>query len=301
MRVRRCQLRLLFVAVATIAGCRWIGPTSAERNLLGEPRQPTDRVELEIVFVKLPPLHEQLSERLWQHADEQILPTDLRGTLHDNGFRVGLMSGQLPPEITRLLGLTSHSNQLEQSMSSETLAVEPIATMRLIQTRSGRKAEIIASHVYDQLPLLSRVGGELQGKSFEKAEARFELLTAVQKDDTVHVSLLPELHHGNAQIKFVGGDGVLRPEPSRPKRTFDELKIAAPLNPGQMLVISSLADCPGSVGHYFFTQPSGDNLIRKLIIVRVANTGPKSLFDEDADEPQTVVGEISEVAAPESE
>lgn len=152
---------------------------------------------------------------------------------------------------------------------------------------------MIASHVYDQLPLLTRVNGQLQGKSFDRAEARFELTAAIQENGQVQLVASPELQYGNAQLKFVGGDGVLRPEPSRPTRVFDELKTAALLNPGQMLILSSLADCPGSVGHYFFTQPIGDNLAQKFIIIRLANIGPKPLFDDEVEPPQSAISEAA--------
>ena len=245
------RLALWTLQLAMLGGCRWVDGTPAPTEILGQARRVRGLVEFEIIFVKLPPQHDAISDQLWQQIDELVLAADLRARLHENGFRVGLLSGQMPPDLTRLLELTNHSNHLEQSLDSHTLAAEPTATLRLLQTRSGRRAEVIASQVYDRLPLLTRVDGQLQGKSFEKAEGRFGLKAEVRDDQRLLVELSPELHYGDAQLKFVGGDGVLRTEPARPKRTFDDLKISATLSPGQMLVLSSLSECPGSLGHYF--------------------------------------------------
>ena len=75
-----------------------------------------------------------------------------------------------------------------------------------------------------------------------------------QPDGRVRLELVPELHHGQPRQRWIGEQGVLRLDASRPKRTFDDLALSAELAPGAMLVLSSLPNRPGSLGHHFFTE-----------------------------------------------
>jgi len=77
---------------------------------------------------------------------------------------------------------------------------------------------------------------------------------------------------------------MLRLESSRPKREFDDMTITADLAPGAMLVLTSLPNRPGSLGHHFFTEKTG-RLEQKLLIVRLAQTQSGGPFE--ALEPMT--------------
>jgi hypothetical protein len=46
-----------------------------------------------------------------------------------------------------------------------------------------------------------------------------------------------------------------------------------------MIVMSSLANRPGSLGHYFFTREADGKLEQKLMVLRLAQTQHDDLFD----------------------
>jgi hypothetical protein len=46
-----------------------------------------------------------------------------------------------------------------------------------------------------------------------------------------------------------------------------------------MLVLSSLIQRPGSLGHYFLTQKADGKLQQKLIVIRLSQTQHDGLFD----------------------
>jgi len=69
----------------------------------------------------------------------------------------------------------------------------------------------------------------------------------------------------------------MRLKTARPRRTFDEMGISATLSPGSMLVLGSLANRPGSLGHHFFTEET-DQLEQKLLLVRLSQTQHDELF-----------------------
>ena len=68
------------------------------------------------------------------------------------------------------------------------------------------------------------------------------------------------------------------PQQGKPKRTFDHLAFDATLSAGQMLVLTCMPNRGGTLGHYLFTEPQGDQLQQKLIVVRLAQSRYDDLF-----------------------
>jgi hypothetical protein len=93
------------------------------------------------------------------------------------------------------------------------------------------------------------------------------------------LELVPELHHGQPQQQWIAKQGMWRLETGRPKRAFDDMTLSADLAPGAMLVMSSLPNRPGSLGHYFFTEENGGRLEQKLLIIRLTQTQHDGLFN----------------------
>jgi hypothetical protein len=92
------------------------------------------------------------------------------------------------------------------------------------------------------------------------------------------LELVPELHHDQPRRRWdVGDQGVLTLESDKPREVFDDMTISADLAPGAMVILSSLPNRPGSLGHYFLTQNNGQ-LEQRLLIVRLSQTQPIGLF-----------------------
>jgi hypothetical protein len=62
------------------------------------------------------------------------------------------------------------------------------------------------------------------------------------------------------------------------------LQIEPTVSAGEMLLMTCLPDKPGSIGHYFFTEPSDGALVQKLLVIRVAHVGEAT----DKDSPPAV-------------
>ena len=71
-------------------------PAQKGRSPLKPARMSPDSVVLDIFFVRFPFDDPQVNGQLWQEIDEQHFPPELRRRLTANGFRVGLVGGQLP-------------------------------------------------------------------------------------------------------------------------------------------------------------------------------------------------------------
>jgi hypothetical protein len=234
---------------------------------------------LEVFFVRFPFGDPQINGPLWQAIDEQHFPAELRRRLGQNGFRIGLAGGQIPIALSQLLELqdkpppSGEANQVDVA----SLDAEPRVMRRHLSIRTGQRKEIVVSGVYTQLPVLLCESGQLAGQTYRKAQAVLAVTTTALSDGRVQVELVPELHHDDAQQRWVGDQGMLRLEAGRPRRAFDEMTISATLSPGSMLLLSSVPRLPGSLGHHFFTEDNG-RLEQKLLVLRLAQTQHDELF-----------------------
>jgi hypothetical protein len=268
---------LLMLALLALAGCA--SPIKRGKSLLTPVWMSPDAVVIELFFVRFPLGDTEANDHLWQEVDEQHFPAELRKKLAQNGFRVGLVGGQIPAALFRLLELddkpapTGGPSAIEVSR----LASEPRVIRRRMSLRSGVGGQIIASEVYSQLPVLIGQSGEVCGQTYCQAQGLLAVKAFPEGDGRIRLEVVPEVHHDQPRQRWVGDQGVLRLEAQRPKRAFDDLGIPATLAPGDMLLLSSLPSRPGSLGHHFFTDNKGQ-LEQKLLVIRLAETQHNGLF-----------------------
>ena len=165
----------------------------------------------------------------------------------------------MPDELAKLLELADKpapTGQLDGA-KVEQLDAEPRVVRRHLQLRAGQRSEILASAVYPQLPVLVYAAGQLSGQTYDDAQGVFAVKSFPQPDGRVRLELVPELHYGQPRQRWVGSQGMLRLETGRAKQVYDDMTLTADLSPGAMLVLSSLPNRPGSLGHHFFTQSDG--------------------------------------------
>lgn len=259
-------------ALVDAVGCtlvdRHVGADS--KSLLAAASPSSDSVGLEIFFARAACGDESLNGSLWKEIDEQRVPAETRRKLAADGFRAGIVSGHLSDDLAHLLTITDQPRAKSETTPAVNLESEPNVTLRRLQTRSGKRNEVVCSHTYDELPLLRRDDGQIRGHTLIQAEGRLALKTRVTSSDCVELELVPEMHHGEARQQWAGTDGIWRLEAGRPREVFDDLAMKISLSPGEMLVMTSIENRPGSLGHYFFTQPSSERLAQKLLVIRVA-------------------------------
>ena len=231
---------------------------------------------LDIFSIRLPPGDPQLSSRVWEVVDEQQFPPDVRRNLEKNGFRVGIIAGQLPPSLSRLLDLKDQAkpNGEAQQVKIADLVTPPRVSSQHMQTRAGQRYEIASSSLIEKMPVLVSESGEIRGLSYEQAQGVFSMSIAPQPDGRVQLELVPEIQYGQNQQHWVGDQSIFRLETGRRKRAFENLKLTAVMGPGAMLLLGSQPNRPGSLGHYFFSESDGrdDRFDQKLILMRLGQT-----------------------------
>jgi hypothetical protein len=280
--VREGWFGMTMLALLASAGCAH--PAMHEgKSLLSPVQLSSDSVVLDLFFIRFPFGDSTVNNDLWREIDEQQFPLELREQLGKNGFRAGMINGQMPTKLAELLALSdkpvSHANTGE--IRADDTDVEPRVVCRHLQLRAAQRSEILASNVYPELPVLMNKSGQISGQTYNQAQGVFAAKALPQSDGRVRVELTPEVHHDQPRPRWTGVNGVLQLEPGRPRESYDDLKLSADMRPGTMMILSGLPNRPGSLGHYFFTETNG-SLEQKLLIVRLSQTQHDGLFTPPA-------------------
>jgi hypothetical protein len=269
----------LLLAIVALAGCT--SPMHKGKSPLMPAQMLPDSVALDIFFVRFPFGDSEVNEKLWKEIDEQGLSLDLRDRLMQHGFRVGVVTGQMPIALSRLLELNDKpvpDGKMEETNLTN-FETKPRVTRQHQQLPAKQRSEIVASRIYDELPVFVHENGRVCGRTYRLAQGVFAATSIPQTDGRVRLELVPELQHDQPRPQLGGSQGIMRLDMSRPKRVFDDMAIAANLSPGSMLILSSLPNKPGSLGHHFFTEDDDGQQQQRLLVVRLSQTQSSSLFD----------------------
>ena len=254
----------------------------AEKRLFTAARMSPDAVGLDIFFIPIPSSNDELYNAAWQEVDEQVVPPELRRRLHENGFRVGVVGVQLPRVLQELLarrGQLAGQSALQRPQGPQPVDDVPRVSLRHLQLRRARRSELVASGVFEQLPVLLKDHQGVLGGTYSQCQGVFALRCFPRSETEATVQLVPELHYGQARQVFSGEDGAWRVETRRPRQRYDWLAVEVKLQLGQMLVLGAALDRPGTLGYHFFDMPKTSPPMRRLLLVRLAALQPDPLYD----------------------
>jgi hypothetical protein len=280
------SIAALAAFITVTSGCRLL--IDEEQPLGKSPLRPAeaspDSVSMEFIWARFAADDADLNEATWREIDETQIAPAVRRELARNGFRAGVIGGTVPDAIARALRsgeAADGESTAPGNADTVPLIAEPVVHGRIQQLRRNQRSEIQASDIHPSLPLLTGSGQDLSGRTFHDAQAIYALRVDPQPDQTVLVELTPELHHGQARLRFARDDdnmGVLRQAPMREREIFSKLRMSVRLAPGEMLVLLGLNDSGSRLGHYFHTVESTDGPQQKLILIRLAEVPPSDLF-----------------------
>lgn len=270
---------LLSAALLAGAGCRNVAE-HIPQSPLKPARMSAESCVLDVFFVRVPFGDSEVNGPLWTEIDEQQLTSDLRQRLALNGFRIGLVGTQVPPALAKLLeqqGKTPGGSQAA-AFSPEDLEEESPVEWAHWQLPPGRRKEIVCSETYESLPVLVCDPQGVQGDEYSDAQGVLAVQSYPEADGRVRLRFVPEIQHGERKLRFVGKQGIARLEPTRAKRSFNDMAVEATLGLGQMLVLSCETSRPGSLGHRFFSCQKDGKQEQKLLVIRLSQTQHDDLF-----------------------
>ena len=206
-----------------------------------------DSVVLEMFFIRFPFADPTINEKLWEEIKEAAIRRHCASGSRRTGFAPDWSVGRYPSSSR---GCWNSATSRPHPVSCKAARSRTWRPSRKWSggtcSSAGQRSEIIASGVYAQLPVLTCESGELCGQTYSQAQGMFVVKSFPQPDGRVRLELTPELHHDEPRQRWVGNQGVLRLETSRPKRVFDDLGLSPELVPGAMLLLSSLPNGPAA-------------------------------------------------------
>lgn len=264
----------------TAGGCASWHPAEDEGvSQLPASPLPADSVVLEVAFARMPLSDQAAYDEIWQHADEQAFPIEVRRELAANGLRCGILGNQLPMRLKQVLdrNASSLADQAEDAIEAESATSR---ADRRIQCRAGRRAKVYTSKTFDSLALLTQEQGVVRGWPLSQAQCLFGLKAYPQGDARARLDLVPEVEHGETKTQYVGREGTVMPQLARERVVLDSLKLEATLTPGHVLMISTTPEAKG-LGNHFFVESSVAGPVRSLLLIRLAVTQHDDLFAPD--------------------
>lgn len=284
--VHRCVWLLSILWWCSVGGCaRWSQEKNVDRgvNLLPPRQLNPDSILIETVLVRFPQSANAEVDELWKLCNEGVIELDLRQRLDKNGLRAGVILGELPPLISAQLDATAHK-QTTDALEAAGLAADVDNKGRQLQCRAGRRKDLLVKpELTEPLTVLStRDGQHVTGETFERATVLFDLRAMPHGDGSATVELTPEVQHGEHRQIFVHSDFGTRPEMRRGMQNWNELKIAAKLQPRQILMVSSTSP-PKALGKAFFVSKTAEQTEERVVLlVFLAETQLDDLFDPEA-------------------
>lgn len=265
----------LLAIMHAACGCAPLNTAPQQANKLTGSRLASDAVVLDVAFVRLRSDDVEAYASIWNAADEQRLPAELRRGLATNGLRVGVFGQQLPAEVQKLLD--APPKLLENLSQGAAGDLDLGGSRQHLPMRAGHRSIINASKVFPSLPVLLSEDGSVRGHQLTDARCTLSLKAYPQGDGRVKLSLTPEIEHGELKTRWGGGEGMMIQQTSQDRLILDRLRMDAMLSPGQSLVISTTPEIKG-LGESFFSQRVGDAVDRRLLLVRFAQTQFDDLF-----------------------
>lgn len=267
----------LVLGMLAAGGCVWEWGAQSRSPLRPAQKSP-DAVAIEILFVRCSYADAEVNGALWSEIDEQRIPIETRRKLAANGFRVGIVGGQIPLALEKLMSLSQSAPQPDESQQANLEENDAKVTGRMLQLRAGKRTEIQTSRVFDELPILFPQDGQLVGRTFPKAQGVFEVRAFPESDGRIKLDLLPELQFGEPSNRYrPSQEGVWLIEMSRNREVFEHLRLETLVSPGEFLLITGIPDRAGSLGDHFFSDRTTSPREQKLLLLRVA---AKTVLDE---------------------
>ncbi|WP_146573195.1 hypothetical protein [Botrimarina hoheduenensis] len=254
-------------------------------------RASSDAVTLDIFWANLPAEGPEFDRQLWRFVQEDRIDPERRSALLGNGLRAGVVGGAPPEVIVRLLDPLGRRRHQTDSGEAATpapdekesgLGEQTGVRGRTMAVRPGEPVTLLASQVYEEAIVLE---ADLTGSTFRNAQAVYRLRVDRGDDGAYAVGLTPELHLGSPRAEWVRDETsmIAFQKMEREKRVYDELRVAAPLVVGEMLLVTSLPDCAGQLGPYFHQADQGPTGHRKAILIRLTQAPPDPAFGAPRD------------------
>lgn len=252
------RLALVFAIGLSIlsSGC-FSGVGSRSRSMLdrfplGGPSGP-DAVMLEYALVERPFGNAAVNREVWKEIDEQLLSSDRRTLLNQNGIRVGSVGGMLPSQMQALV---SNPKLLEERR------------VRGFYSGTPWSYSLNGPFAQAEFTVQTTPNKPATSQKFEQARFALNITPTIQPTGGITLTCTPEVeYHDPAHWTPLGavGQGWLT---EKPKQKYDDLAFEVTMGENDYLVLGTWHDRRGTLGHYSFVGNRGQDPVQRLLIVR---------------------------------
>ena len=219
---------------------------------------------------------------VWGVADEQTIAPELRQTFEANGLRVGLVTGELPADVTD--AFRSKPPQVETQWVH-------------IALPDGEHEPIVLGEPVESVTLLVNHGGKVDGRNYDNALGRLIVTPRQANQHDVEIRIVPQIQHG-ARRRTIGaleGGGNFAPQEfaikdAQQEELLRELATTIVVKPGQTLVLGCRSAQARSLGTFLFLQPEPktDRMLQSVLLIQASRnndgTAPPKLVEDVASE-----------------
>ncbi|MCS6976721.1 MAG: hypothetical protein NZM31_06875, partial [Gemmatales bacterium] len=211
-----------------------------------------DLVAVEAAILRLPSTDPFANRGLWREVDELVLPLEKRLSLEANGFRTGIISGNVPADLQRLL------TDKNACITSRRVAVRPGRSYFLAVAQQDRDLNV---QVVEQ--------GEAISQEFEQARCGLSLRLE-SDEETTRISCEPCVRHGRPLR-------LLRPtedrsdwdlQSSRPEKCYPSLAWDLKITSAEYGVVGCLVEREHSLGYHSLVEAVPGATFQHLIVFR---------------------------------
>lgn len=283
--VTRCMARCAVALCGlSVCGCAsWKNESKTEdsnmaTSLLHPQKAVTDSATIDSILVRFDENSYVELEQIWRSVDETVIEINQRRLLDQNGLRVGVIRGELPKQILDQIAAIE-KRQKNEVVEQIGLGSESDSRVKTLMCRTGKRKELIVRRDINRpLSVFTTLDGSLSGNSFDRAAALFGMTLYPHDDGSVLVELVPEVQHGEAHNTYVSTEFGMKQELKREAKVWKQLKIQAPLTPGELLVVAATSPSK-AIGHAFFTSENINQKEEKVVLLlRLTSSQIDDLF-----------------------
>ena len=230
-------------------------------NTLSATAPHTDSVSVEIFTIRLDPQQNELLQQLWREVDEQSLPPQLRRELLEEGFRVGILGNLISPALAQMLNISADAKtqtswgEFQEYSAADVARATGTRNMRVLLPDMQAIVKVFdEQNLLPELILFRKENGLFCAQTYTDAIGLLCVSAAVNKDGSAQLQIFPVVEYGmrERQIRIV--EGIIIPDVSKPRRSFESLTVSQRLLPGQWLIMGTTTPDSAGVGKAFFVR-----------------------------------------------
>jgi hypothetical protein len=269
--MRRWLAMLVALGIGALGGCYSSHPERSTARLHAPPLAGLvgdDVIFLDVAVIERPLGDAFVNRDLWREADEQIIRADggeqaisleRKTALEANGFRVGQVSGQLPPAQLLALLLSPRSCQPHR-----------------LQLHAGNETTIPLGPLWPHCRCRLAQDGQITPIDLPKAQCQLKVTPSLTDDGRIHLRFTPHIKYGELKTVFAplrDAAGVLRwgRQEEQAEELYSWLSWTIAVAPNDYVVLGTPLDKGETLGEQFFLPGEENPGIQRLLVLRTAH------------------------------